>query len=133
MRIYLCCTTLTDAFGNNVLELGITGTPVTNGQLLPVAGDVYYSAGLPHQLQQFFGGLCSHTNHSGFVLKSQAIKAPPFLLSLSLDLALSPSPFILSVNHLIAHLLTTLDLKFTYFQEFSKEVGLQLGDLVMYI
>lgn len=83
---------LTDAFGNNVLELGITGTPVTNGQLLPVAGDVYYLAGLPHQLQQFFAGLCSYTNHSGLALKSQAIKAPPF--PLSLYLALSPSPLV---------------------------------------
>lgn len=70
---------LTDAFGNNVLELGITGTPVTNGQLSPMAGDVYHSAGLPHQLQQFFAGLPSQRSHSGYALKPPAIKAPPFV------------------------------------------------------
>lgn len=47
IRIYLSCTKLTDAFENNVLEPEHYGDPITNGQLLHVAGAVYHSASGP--------------------------------------------------------------------------------------
>lgn len=71
--------TLTDAFGNNVLEWSITGTLVTNGQLSPMPGDVYHSAGRAHQLKQFSAGFPSRASDSWFALKTLAIKAPPYL------------------------------------------------------